>query len=35
VTSELFFTRSNDLRTQLPRVYRRLADFYRQDPAAG
>ncbi|MDJ0769590.1 MAG: M90 family metallopeptidase [Ilumatobacter sp.] len=34
VTSELFFTRPTDLRAHLPRVYRRLADFYRQDPAA-
>jgi Mlc titration factor MtfA (ptsG expression regulator) len=34
VTSELFFTRPIDLRERLPRVYRRLADFYRQDPAA-
>jgi Mlc titration factor MtfA (ptsG expression regulator) len=33
VTSELFFTRGADLATRLPRVYRRLADFYRQDPA--
>jgi Mlc titration factor MtfA (ptsG expression regulator) len=33
VTSELFFTRPVDLRSQLPRVYERLADFYRQDPA--
>jgi Mlc titration factor MtfA (ptsG expression regulator) len=33
VTSELFFTRPDDLRDRLPRVYRRLADFYRQDPA--
>ena len=34
VTSELFFTRPLDLRERLPRVYRRLADFYHQDPAA-
>jgi Mlc titration factor MtfA (ptsG expression regulator) len=34
VTSELFFTRPVDLRHRLPRVYRRLADFYQQDPAA-
>jgi Mlc titration factor MtfA (ptsG expression regulator) len=34
VTSELFFTRPLDLRQRLPRVYRRLADFYQQDPAA-
>lgn len=34
VTSELFFTRPVDLNERLPRVYRRLADFYRQDPAA-
>jgi Mlc titration factor MtfA (ptsG expression regulator) len=34
VTSELFFTRPVELRAQLPRVYRRLADFYHQDPAA-
>lgn len=33
VTSELFFTRPRELRDRLPRVYRRLADFYRQDPA--
>ena len=33
VTSELFFTRPIDLRDRLPRVYERLADFYRQDPA--
>jgi Mlc titration factor MtfA (ptsG expression regulator) len=33
VTSELFFTRPNDLRSRLPRVYERLAEFYRQDPA--
>jgi Mlc titration factor MtfA (ptsG expression regulator) len=33
VTSELFFTRPVDLRERHPRVYRRLADFYRQDPA--
>jgi Mlc titration factor MtfA (ptsG expression regulator) len=34
VTSELFFTRPLDLRQGLPRVYRRLADFYGQDPAS-
>jgi Mlc titration factor MtfA (ptsG expression regulator) len=34
VTSELFFTRPGELRSRLPRVYRRLADFYHQDPAA-
>lgn len=34
VTSELFFTRPTDLRERHPRVYRRLADFYGQDPAA-
>ncbi len=34
VTSELFFTRPVELHGQLPRVYLRLADFYRQDPAA-
>jgi Mlc titration factor MtfA (ptsG expression regulator) len=34
VTSELFFTRPVELRDRLPRVYRRLADFYHQDPAA-
>jgi hypothetical protein len=34
VTSELFFTRPVELRERHPRVYRRLADFYRQDPAA-
>lgn len=33
VTSELFFTRPVDLRERLPRVYARLAEFYRQDPA--
>ena len=33
VTSELFFTRPIDLRDRHPRVYRRLADFYGQDPA--
>jgi hypothetical protein len=33
VTSELFFTRPVDLHERLPRVYGRLADFYRQDPA--
>jgi Mlc titration factor MtfA (ptsG expression regulator) len=34
VTSELFFTLPVELRARLPRVYGRLADFYRQDPAA-
>lgn len=34
VASELFFTRPVELRERLPRVYRRLADFYHQDPAA-
>ncbi len=34
VTSELFFSKPVELRERLPRVYRRLADFYRQDPAA-
>jgi Mlc titration factor MtfA (ptsG expression regulator) len=34
VTSELFFTRAGDLRARLPRVYERLAEFYRQDPAS-
>jgi MtfA peptidase len=34
VTSELFLTRPVELRERLPRVYRRLADFYHQDPAA-
>lgn len=33
VTSELFFTKPVELRDRLPRVYQRLADFYRQDPA--
>lgn len=33
VTSELFFTRPVELHERLPRVYRRLADFYHQDPA--
>jgi Mlc titration factor MtfA (ptsG expression regulator) len=33
VTSEVFFTRPHDLRDRLPRVYDRLAGFYRQDPA--
>jgi Mlc titration factor MtfA (ptsG expression regulator) len=32
VTSELFFTRPVELEARHPRVYRRLADFYRQDP---
>jgi Mlc titration factor MtfA (ptsG expression regulator) len=35
VTSELFFTRPRDLSDRLPRVYDRLAGFYRQDPAGG
>ena len=34
VTSELFLTKPVELRERLPRVYLRLADFYRQDPAA-
>lgn len=34
VTSELFFTRPSELRQQIPRLYERLAEFYRQDPAA-
>ncbi len=34
VTTELFFTRSTEMRDRLPRVYQRLADFYHQDPAA-
>ena len=34
VTSEVFFTRSVELRSQMPRLYERLAEFYRQDPAA-
>lgn len=33
VTSELFFTVPDRLRDAHPRVYRRLADFYAQDPA--
>ena len=33
VTSELFFTRPAELRERHPRVYRRLADFYGQEPA--
>ena len=33
VTSELFFTRPVELRDRHPRVYRRLADFYGQEPA--
>jgi Mlc titration factor MtfA (ptsG expression regulator) len=33
VTSELFFTRPTELGERLPRVYERLAEFYRQDPA--
>lgn len=32
VTTELFFTRPADLRARLPRVYDRLAEFYRQLP---
>jgi Mlc titration factor MtfA (ptsG expression regulator) len=32
VTSEVFFTRPDDLRARLPRVYDRLAEFYRQHP---
>ena len=34
VTTELFFTVPADLRVQHPRVYEKLAGFYRQDPAA-
>ena len=34
VTSELFFLKPTELLDRHPRVYRRLADFYRQDPAA-
>lgn len=34
VTSELFFLKPVELRDRLPRVYRRLADFYHQDPAS-
>ncbi len=34
VTSEVFFTRPIELRDQMPRLYSRLSDFYRQDPAA-
>lgn len=34
VTSESFFLRPVELREHLPRVYKRLADFYHQDPAA-
>ncbi len=34
VTSELFFTVPAALRAEHPRVYTRLAEFYRQDPAA-
>jgi Mlc titration factor MtfA (ptsG expression regulator) len=34
VTTELFFTRPADLRHRLPRVYDRLAEFYRQSPAS-
>jgi Mlc titration factor MtfA (ptsG expression regulator) len=34
VMSELFFSRPHDLDERLPRVYRRLADFYNQDPVA-
>jgi Mlc titration factor MtfA (ptsG expression regulator) len=33
VTSELFFTVPVALRAEHPRVYARLAEFYRQDPA--
>lgn len=33
VTSEVFFTRPVELRTQMARLYERLAEFYRQDPA--
>ncbi|MCB0966522.1 MAG: zinc-dependent peptidase [Ilumatobacter sp.] len=33
VTSEVFFSRPDDLHDRLPRVYDRLAEFYRQDPA--
>ena len=33
VLSELLFTRPVELREQLPRVYARLREFYRQDPA--
>ena len=32
VTSEVFFLRPDDLRLRLPRVYDRLAEFYRQRP---
>lgn len=35
VASETFFTSPLDLRTEHPTLYRLLADFYRQDPAAG
>ena len=34
VTTELFFTRPEELNARLPRVYRRLAEFYHQDPVA-
>lgn len=34
VTSELFFTVPQTLRAHHARVYDRLAEFYRQDPAA-
>lgn len=34
VTSEVFFTRPVELREQTPRLYQRLVEFYRQDPAA-
>jgi Mlc titration factor MtfA (ptsG expression regulator) len=34
VTTELFFTVPVSLRAEHPRVYDRLAEFYRQDPAA-
>lgn len=33
VTSEVFFLRPTELRDRHPRVYARLVDFYRQDPA--
>lgn len=35
VASEAFFTVGDDLRTHHPDLYGVLADFYRQDPAAG
>ena len=34
VTSEVFFTRPDDLRDRLPRGYDRLAEFYRQRPTS-